>query len=167
MKKVRLTLKRRTKAWSFILYDSPESAFFLRDEPIFGEFEEYRRVITLSPGELIEVEWMGCEWIDDSDGTDIFATGTGKGQKFDKIRMGKITPVKNPSYKASYVELHSGWVQSKDIPWRDEESRDDVRITPIKGRMRSKIDFSRLFEGQGRPEADDAIEMSGDPSRLN
>ena len=72
MKKVRLNLKRGSKPWSFTLYDSAESAFYLKDEPPYpdGFEEDYRKIVTLKPGEVLEVEWIGSEWVFVDDNTD-------------------------------------------------------------------------------------------------
>lgn len=170
MKKVRLSLKRRTRTWSFVLYDSAESAYFLKDEPLYSDVEDYRRVISLSPGESLELEWMGCEWVHETSETDVLGIGKADSRKFDKVRVGKITPVKSPTYKTTYLELHSGWVLSEDIPWSAEDGREDIRITPLKGRIRSKVDFNRLFEKIGGSEVeeddDDLVRVGSTPKEL-
>ena len=66
MKKVRLNLKRGVKKpWSFTLYDSAESAFYLKDEPPYpdGFEEEFRKIVSISPGDILEIEWVGSEWV--------------------------------------------------------------------------------------------------------
>lgn len=157
MKKVRVSLKRGAKLWSFMLYDSAESAFFLKHDPVPPEDEddEYRRLVVLRPGDLAEIEWIGSEWVYDDEAelrkglsTDFHLTH----DKYDKIRVGKMSTVKPTSKggeETAFLEIYSGWVHSGQIPWSDETTSDGVRITPIKGRIRSKFDFSKIFVDNG------------------
>lgn len=169
MKKVRVSLKRGVKSWSFVLYDSAESAFFLKDEPLSNDLddEEYRRVIVIKPGDIAEVEWVGAEWVYDDEsevkkGTkpDFRLTHT----KYDKVRVGKISMLKTTgtdSQKTGYLEIYSGWIHGGDIPWTQEAAQDSVRITPIKGKIHSKIDFSKLIVDR---ETDDELSETNEES---
>lgn len=167
MKKVRLNLKRGIRSWSFVLYDSAESAFYLKDEPLTDdEAEEFRRVVTLAPGELLEIEWVGSEWVycDPLDGSTL---STSLQHKFDKVRIGKLTPIRGikgvPSMrKASCVEVYVGWVTGSDLRWDSGDTQDVVRITRIKGRMRPRLDFSKLFDGH--PDDDGPVDDELQPS---
>lgn len=151
MKKVRLNLKRGVKSWSFVLYDSPESAYYLKDEPIMDDdVEEYRRTITMGRGEIIEAEWLGAEWVYGEDGDE-----PSQYKKFDKVRLGKITTLKSTASKTKYLELYSGWVMDSNIPWVVDDSRNDVRITKINANKSSRIDFSKLFLGYGEESESD------------
>lgn len=155
MKKIRLNLKRGVKSWSFTLYDSVESAYYMKDEPFMDdEIEEYRRIVTLERGEIIEAEWLGSEWVygeeDDA-----------KYYKFDKVRMGKISNLKSQFTNVNYLELYSGWVSSVEFPWKVDVSKNDIRITRINEKNVSKIDFSKLFLHQ-KEESDDKADDSRD-----
>lgn len=153
MKKVRVSLKRGVKSWSFVLYDSAESAFFLKDEPMSRDpsDEEYRRNVVIRPGDIAEIEWVGSEWVYDDESevkkglkSDFHLTHT----KYDKIRIGKISMLKTSgkdTQKTGYLEVYSGWVHGGDVPWSQEAAQESVRITPIKGKIHSKIDFSKIF----------------------
>lgn len=153
MKKVRVSLKRGVKSWSFVLYDSAESAFFLKDEPMSRDpsDEEYRRNVVIRPGDIAEIEWVGSEWVYDDESevkkglkSDFHLTHT----KYDKIRIGKISMLKTSgkdTQKTGYLEVYSGWVHGGDVPWSQETAQESVRITPIKGKIHSKIDFSKIF----------------------
>jgi hypothetical protein len=142
VKKVRINLKRGVRSWSFILYDSAESAFFLRKEPIYNDgMDEYRQVVNLRPGEIIEVEWMGSEWV-------YSGVSAGLGQeRFDKVRLGKLVPIKGSTGDDAFIEAYSGWVV-KEVPWTPDDSRKDVRITPLHGKVKPKIELSNLFSEQ-------------------
>lgn len=145
MKKIRLNLKRGVKSWSFTLYDSVESAYYLKDEPVMDdEVEEYRRVVTVKRGEIIEAEWLGAEWVYDED----VGHDSKQYRKFDRVRLGKISNLKHSSpgtTSTKYLELYSGWVSNVEFPWTPDDSRGDIKITRINGKSASKLDFSKLF----------------------
>lgn len=165
MKKVRLNLKRGFKSWSFVLYDSAESAFYLKDEPIYDPTgEEYRRVVVMRPGELVEVEWVGSEWVYDDETSSKKVSMSRMGptyEKYDKIRVGKLTSAKKTAKaveKPGYLELYSGWVPSGEVPWEPDDTQKSIRITPIKGKVVSQFDFSRLFSELTHEEDEEVIE---------
>jgi hypothetical protein len=171
VKKVRLNLKRGVRSWSFTLYDSAESAFYLKDEPEYDDrFEEdYRKVITIKPGDIVEAEWLGSEWVYDDDYADFFSrsytTLDNSHEKYDKVRVGKISPMKGTTQKLGYLEVYSGWVLGTAIPWSPEEGQTKVRITEIKDKVVSKFDFTELFKGNEvgflNQENEDKIESDG------
>ena len=152
MKKVRLNLKRGVKKpWSFTLYDSAESAYYLKDEPPYpdGFEEEYRKVVSLNPGDILEVEWIGSEWVFADDGSDFLQKPMNLGlieyDKYDKVRVGKITPLKGSEEKMGYLEVYSGWCFGGDVPWSEKTTREGLKITEVKGKIVSKFDFPKLF----------------------
>jgi len=151
VKKVRLNLKRGSKPWSFTLYDSAESAFYLKDEPPYpdGFEEEYRKIVSLRPGDILEVEWVGSEWVFADEGEDFLfnpiTLSSTDYDKYDKVRVGKITPAKGAEEKMGYLEVYSGWIFGGDIPWRPKDSRDGLKITEVKDAVVSKFDFPKLF----------------------
>lgn len=153
MKKVRLNLRRGIKSWSFVLYDSAESAYFLRGEPIEND-DEYRRIVELKPGELIEAEWMGSEWVYSG------AVDPRGRDKFDKVRLGKVVPLKTTTGQDKYLEIYSGWVADEELPWTPDDSRKDVRITRIKGKVGSKVDLDALFSDIEDAEGDSHVETT-------
>lgn len=153
MKKVRLSLKRGSKPWSFILYDSAESAYFLKDEPLYpdGFEEEYRKIITLNKGDILEVEWVGSEWVFEDEHEDFLRKPVVLRpevfDKYDKVRVGKITPIKGTEEeeKMGYLEVYAGWTFGGTVPWSAETTSHGLKITEVKGRIRSKFDFPKLF----------------------
>jgi hypothetical protein len=164
VKKVRLNLKRGVKSWSFVLYDSVESAFYLQDEPILeDEDEEYRKVVTLRPGEFIEAEWIGAEWVYDDENDEISKRVMRMSrQKYDKVRVGKLTPLKNETKKTGYLEVYSGWVIGGQLPWVPQDDQSQVRITPIIGKIRSRFDFSKIFS-EAHLDEEDRVEEEPTP----
>jgi hypothetical protein len=152
LKKVRLNLKRGVKKpWSFTLYDSAESAFYLKDEPPYPEGfeEEYRKIVSLHPGDILEVEWVGSEWVFPDEGEEFLfkptVLTTTFCDKYDKVRVGKITPVKGVEEKMGYLEVYSGWIIGGDVPWIQDQGSSHLKITEVKGKMASKFDFPKLF----------------------
>ena len=152
MKKVRLNLKRGVKKpWSFTLYDSAESAYYLKDEPPYpdGFEEEYRKVVSLNPGDILEVEWVGSEWVFPDENEDFLrkpvSLQASVYDKYDKVRVGKITPVKGAEEKMGYLEVYSGWIFGGDVPWSPKAAQSGLKITEVKGEIVSKFDFSKLF----------------------
>jgi hypothetical protein len=148
MKKVRINLKRGVRTWSFVIYDSVESAFLLKDDPLESSETEdsYRKVVTLRAGDFMEVEWMGSEWVYDDGGPDApLLKYRSTSEKYDNVRIGKLSPLKDSAKKLGYLEVYSGWVRGDQLPWIQRDDQKDIRITPIIGKIRSKLDFSELF----------------------
>jgi hypothetical protein len=151
VKKVRLSLKRGSKPLSFTLYDSAESAFYLKDEPPYpdGFEEDYRRVVTLKPGEILEVEWIGSEWVFADDLEDFLYKpllfNNNAYDKYDKVRVGKISPLKGSEQKLGYLEVYAGWILGGHVPWESQVHQNGLKITEVKGRIQSKFDFPKLF----------------------
>lgn len=152
LKKVRLNLKRGVKKpWTFTLYDSAESAFYLKDEPPYpdGFEEEYRKVVSLNPGDILEVEWVGSEWVFADEGEDFLfmpmVLSSVSYDKYDKVRVGKITPLKGAEEKMGYLEVYSGWCFGGTVPWSPKAAQEGLKITEIKGSVVSKFDFAKLF----------------------
>lgn len=159
MKKIRVALKKDRKSWSFVLFDSAESAFYLKDEKITESDDEYYRVVNLDPADIIEVEWLGSEYVY-NDEYDTRANQPMKLQheKFDKVRLGKLTPIVTKVQKTGYIELHSGWVSGDTFKWTSGDHQEDIRITRIKGKAVSKLDFEKLFSGRQQTDEEKEFE---------
>lgn len=169
LNKVRVSLNRGVRSWAFVLYDSAESAYYLKDETpedVTSEDEDFRRVVVLRPGETLEAEWMGSEWVyADPDAGQVDAVSrlaTCPDEKFDKVRIGKTA---RRGSDDEHVEVYSGWVISGQVPLFQEVSQENIRITPVKGRIRSRFDFTKIFLEQelddSEPEFDDTKAPSG------
>lgn len=146
MKKARISLSKGVKSWSFFIYDSSESAFYLKDLGVDEEFdEEYRRLVVVSRSDLVEVEWMGSEWV--------YHEELGRSERYDTVRLAKIV-TKGTSDAAGYIEIYTGWVSADLFDWTGKNSKsNDFLTTPIKGKMKHKLDFSKIFpDEQDDPE---------------
>jgi hypothetical protein len=148
VKKVRINLKPGSKIWSFFIYDSAESAYYLKDEDHVLEdesLEEYCKEVSLKRGEVLEVEWMGSEFIYDDETLEKKTPIKLSHEKYDAVRIGKLTKIKTVGYKTGYVETFAGWVKS-DLFLPSKDTQDIIKITKINGKKQSKLDFSQLFQ---------------------
>ena len=152
MKKVRVSLNRGIKSWSFFVHDSSESAFYLRDLGEDEDFdEEYRRMVTIERKDIVEMEWLGSEWVHHEE--------VGHSERYDMVRLAKIVTPGNVS-SASYIEIYSGWVIGDTFDWSGKTDRPiGVKITPIKGRMKHKLDFSQIFSATKDDNEDKGVPM--------
>lgn len=164
MKKVRITLKKGRKPWKLVIYDTPESALFLSEETQ-QDTDDYRNVLHLEEGTIMEAEWLGTEWVyRDEVQTDQFTKGRAF-IKYDKIRLGKMTPIEGAAHRSGYLRIYVGWIVGGIIPWSHEGTRQDLKITPIIGKRRSKFDLSKLFVQDMTPQ--DEITSMKDETKLN
>lgn len=162
MKKARITLKKNQLPWSFVLYDSVESAFYLKNEHLKANDMTFCKVVVLKSNDIIEAEWIGTEYVYLDESSESFENIDIQHEKYEKVRIGKMTPLKSIEDKGGYVELYVGWLPSGAFQWTSDDTRDDVKITQIKGRVRSKLDFSKLFEGH----PDDLDEDVHNPQKI-
>lgn len=145
MKKVRITLKKGKDPWSFTLYDSAESALYLRDDPQYDDNfeEEYKTNLTLREGDILEVEWLGSEWVYPDD-PDRLIEPDRLNDKYENIRLGKFSDRKGIDKKSGYVEVYSGWIVGGTIPWNPSKGG-TLKIKNINDPLESLIDFSEIF----------------------
>ena len=118
MKKVQLSLKRGSETASFTLYDSVESAYYLKDEPPYpdGFEEEYRKIITLKQGDILEVEWVGSEWIFDDGKNDFPRDCSVLFEKYDKVRIGKLLLSKGQKKNLDYSRYTQAGLSKGTFP---------------------------------------------------
>jgi hypothetical protein len=146
MRKLRLTLKANVEAWSFTLFDSPEAVYYLGTSTPEPE-DEFCCNVSLSPGDFLEVEWMGAEYLhDDAIGSDAFSSARDS-DRYDKIRLAKMYDIARGTILlgSGFVESYSGWVPSGTIPWNSKTHR-HLKITKINSRNKPKLNLSELFE---------------------
>jgi hypothetical protein len=139
MKKIRLTLKPECDPWSFVLYDSPEAAYYMSGFAMESS-DDFAFSISLAQGDFIEVEWTGMEYVADSDPED------GESMMVERVRLAKSYDTTLGGIKASgYVESYVGWVIKGTIPW-NRRSHKVVKITRIGDKNEPRLDFSRIFK---------------------
>jgi len=169
VKKIRVSLKRNKKEWSFTLFDSAESAFYLKDDILEFDSAEYYRKITLMPQEMMEVEWMGSEYIySDEHEVDPAKFASIQHEKLDKIRFAKVLPIQTAVQKTGYVEIYSGWVNGEIFNWMSG-SVGQKRGVPIKTQLitsdyDAKFDLKEMFEKRKMSEEEKDFENNFPPS---
>lgn len=137
MKKLRLSLKPESKEWSFILFDSPEAAYYMAGYETQPD-DEFCLNVSLSGGDFMEVEWTGMEFVyDDPSSESMFIERIRLAKSYDTT-LGDVTAF-------GYVETYTGWLPKGTIPW-NRRSHKDVKITRLGGRNKSRLDFSRIFK---------------------
>lgn len=144
MRKVRIILRKGAKPWSIVLYDAAESALFLSSEAIQAN-DDYRKVIKLEQEDVLEVEWLGSEWVFRDEVKDDSLTQGKPHIKYDKVKIGKMTPIVGSAQRSGYLRIYTGWVTGDTIPWPDGDKRRGLKITHVKGKIQSKFDLSKLF----------------------
>lgn len=142
MKKVRISLTKDSKSASFKVFNSPESAYvWLNDDTLreeLGMDSSIGTVIDLKKGEVMEVEWMGCEYIVE-DGIEFF--------KADFVRIGKT--IKSPAFFTggrTVIGIHEGWVV-KEIPFKSCVEN-GTKIVRLGKTSKHKFDLSDLFKSR-------------------
>jgi hypothetical protein len=160
VKKVRINLKKNVDSWSFVIYDSVESAFYLKNETLKPNDMDFCKIVSLGQGDVLEAEWMGSEYVYLDESAEHKVSNLGiQHEKYEKVRVGKLTTASSKASsfdKGGYVELYVGWIPAGCIEWSTDDTRDDLKITQIKGRVRSRMVFGNLFVGH----PDDADELS-------
>lgn len=147
MKKVRITVNKGSLGKKFPIFNSPESLYVWLNDP---ELQAAPRmdsslgsIIFLRPGETMEVEWMGCEFI--NDGGNIF--------RVDHVRLAKTMKVKSLAL-SNVVGIHSGWITSDIISFKSGSDQLTKR-TRLTDKSKHKFDINEIFESRGLSEKDE------------
>lgn len=141
MKKVKVTVNEGSEGRTLFLFPDAESAYVWVSEgfenpDIIDQIEDIEEIILL-PGEHIEVEWRGCEFV--YHGQDHV--------KLDFVRFAKFQPTQNAS--GAVVSIYVGWVADCIIPFRNFKD-DDVTVKLIENDEQT-IDLAILFKDE-KPE---------------
>lgn len=132
MKKIRIELKPESKMKSYRIFDSAESLYvWLKDVGAPKDIPE-SFYVDLLPGDYIEVEWMGCEYVHEY----------GITQRLDSVRLAKASQTKNAS--GMLVEIYFGWIANDTFIFRDHEDEDSYTIKLITPES-YKLDLDLLF----------------------
>lgn len=117
---------------SFRIFDSAESLYvWLKDVGAPKNTPE-SFYVDITPGDYIEVEWMGCEFVHEN----------GLSQRLDSVRLAKASQTKNAS--GVLVEIYYGWVANDTFVFCDHEDEDSYTIKLITPEN-YKLDFNLLF----------------------
>lgn len=138
MKKVKVAINEGSPGRVFFLFNDQESVYEWltggHDNPrIIDEIPDVDQV-TVLPGEFIEAEWRGCEFVyDDKHQTHV---------RLDWVRLVKATKPQNAS--GLLVSVHFGWVSDHILPFRQFKD-DDIDVTELTAET-SMFDFEVLFK---------------------
>ena len=103
MKKVRITVKKGSPGKKFQIFNSPESLYVWMNDPELQVEEKLDSslgvTVYLKQGEVMEVEWLGCEFINE---TSFYL-------RADYVRLGKHVKIGSSSVK-EMIGIQDGWV---------------------------------------------------------
>lgn len=139
MKKVRITVNKGSKGKSFNIFNSPESLYVWLNDDELQEDEldpSLGNTIHLKKGEVMEVEWCGCEYIYEHDRL-LF--------RADYIRIGKL--ISTPSFFSrgkNVVGIQDGWIIDDIISFKSQ-SDDLTKTTKLTSRSKHKFNLDELF----------------------
>lgn len=141
MKKLRITVNKGSAGKRFPVFQSPEALFVWKYDPelhsIFRIDPALGTMIFLRPGEVMEIEWMGFEYIHDGDVS----------IRVDQIRLAKTIKVKALD-KNKVVGIYSGWIADDVISFKSGTDKDIKRLR-LTRRSKHKFDIEELFASRG------------------
>ena len=141
MKKVRITVKKGSAGKKIPIFNSPEALYVWLNDP---ELQSAARLdptlgytVVLQPGEIMEVEWLGCEFFQEN--KDSFCV--------DEIRLAKTMKIKGVKGD-KLVGVHSGWTIKDIIQFKSGGDSDisRLRLTP---KSKHKFNIEELFQARG------------------
>lgn len=157
MKKIRITVKKGSQGKKFPIFNSPEALYVWMHDP---ELQTAPRLdpalgstIFLRPGEVMEIEWLGCEFF--QEGKKIF--------QVDQVRLAKTMKIKALDVD-KIIGVHSGWTSQDIVRFK---SGDDLDIKRLKltSKSRHKFNIEELFHARGLLDRDE--EMKVEPKDLH
>jgi len=137
VKKVRVTVKKGSLGKKIPIFNSPESLYVWLHDPELYEAskldETLGTTVTLNPGEIMEVEWMGCEFIHENSYV----------LRVDQIRLAKTMKIKALS-GAKIVGVHNGWTTEEIISFKSGGA-EDIRRMRLTDKSKHKFNIEELF----------------------
>ena len=141
MKKVRITVGKGSTGKKFPIFNSPESLYVWMHDPELKSSSKLDptlgSMITLRPGETMEVEWLGCEFISEEN----------RHIRIDHIRLAKNVKVKTTTFN-NVVGIHSGWIIEEIISFKSG-SDETTKRTKLTSKSKHKFDIKNLFAVRG------------------
>lgn len=153
MKKVRITINKGHTDKEFKIFNSPESLYvWLNDTELQEENldSSIGNIVNLKKGEIMEVEWRGCEYIYENDKL-LF--------RADYIRIGKL--INSPSMflkGKDVVGIQDGWILSDTISFKSysDEKTKTTKLTP---RSKHRFDLDELFAARDEYDSEEEEEF--------
>jgi len=158
MKKIRITVKKGSMGKKFPIFNSPEALYVWLNDP---ELQTAQRLdpslgstVFLRPGEIMEVEWLGCEFFQED------------GQAFclNHVRLAKTMKIKGLDVN-KIVGVHSGWVINNILSF-SSGGDDDVKRLKLTSKSKHKFNIEELFLARGLM-ADDEDKREIDPASIH
>ena len=147
MKKIRITVKKGSIGKKFPIFNSPESLYVWLND---SELQTAQRLdpslgstVFLRSGEIMEVEWLGCEFFQED------------GQTFclNHVRLAKTMKIKGLDVN-KIVGVHSGWVMNKILSFSSGDDT-DIKLSKLTSKSKHKFDIAELFLSRGLIEKED------------
>lgn len=144
MKKIRIELKNKALGKPFRFFDSAEALYLWLNDVGAGPDPDGSSVVTLLPGDFLEVEWRGCEFAHE---------GADRYRRLDYVRFAKGSPTKNAS--GLVVSVDHGWVADDTFIFRDIED-ELTRTRLLTSEAEWRLDLDALFQdGSDDPDEED------------
>jgi len=146
LKKIRIVINKGASGKKFFIFNSPESLYVWINDPELREASridpDLGSVVTLKPGETMEIEWVGCEFIDDGDNV----------IRIDQVRLAKTMKAKLLSSN-KVIGIHAGWTTEDMISFK-KGSDDIIKRTRLTNKSKHKFNIDEIFESRGLLEKD-------------
>jgi len=151
MKKVRITVKKGSLGKKFPIFSSPEALYVWLHDP---ELQAAVRLdpslgtmIFLRPGEIMEVEWLGCEFFQEDK----------QNLCINQIRLAKTMKIKGLDV-SKVVGVHSGWTIKDIIHFKNGDDIDTKRFK-LTSKSKHKFNIEELFQNRGLLDKDADIKI--------
>lgn len=147
MKKIRITVKKGSMGKKFPIFNSPEALYVWLNDPelqtVLKLDHSLGSTVFLRPGEIMEVEWLGCEFFQED------------GQTFclNHVRLAKTMKIKGLDVN-KIVGVHSGWVMNKILSFSSGDDA-DIKRSKLTSKSKHKFDIAELFLSRGLIEKED------------
>jgi hypothetical protein len=131
----------------FPIFNSPEALYVWLND---SELQTAQRLdpslgstVFLRSGEIMEVEWLGCEFFQED------------GQTFclNHVRLAKTMKIKGLDVN-KIVGVHSGWVMNKILSFSSGDDT-DIKLSKLTSKSKHKFDIAELFLSRGLIEKED------------
>lgn len=147
MKKVRITVKKGSMGKKFPIFNSPEALYVWLNDPELQTAlkldHSLGSTVFLRPGEIMEIEWLGCEFFQEG------------GQTFclNHVRLAKTMKIKGLDVN-KIVGVHSGWVINEILSFNSGNDEDTKRLK-LTLKSKHKFNIEELFLARGLAEKED------------
>lgn len=139
MKKCKITLAPKAKKRFFYLAPEAEMLYFLaitknkkRVKTLLKSHPDIE-AISLSPGQWIEVEWTGCQNI--NDGVETI--------RLNCVRIAKASKLSSKNDHDALISVHFGWMYGEDLRFINHR-KSGMKVKMLDA-IDEQFDFSELF----------------------